>query len=77
MIPCEDYPYCGHGTDKWGNPDCPDSKGRFTCVRCGKRLPKNSSTSFCSKCERQMELSHYDDPYGDNDFGEHDQGERF
>ena len=47
---CEDYPCCGHGTDQHGNPDCPDSQGRFTCVGCGKRLPKNSPDSYCNKC---------------------------
>lgn len=52
--PCEDFPCCGHGYDRNGNPDCPDSQGRFTCVGCGKRLSRKASSSICSKCQRRM-----------------------
>lgn len=55
---CEDYPCCGHGTNQWGLPDCPevDSKGRsiWKCVECGKRLPHTASSSICLKCQRRM-----------------------
>lgn len=60
MTRCEDYPCCGHGLDQNGNPDCPDSQGRFTCVGCGKRLSKKATSSFCSKCERRNERNYYD-----------------
>ena len=58
---CEDYPCCGHGVDQWGNPDCPDSKGRFKCVECGKRLPKNAPSSICNRCINRLRKSHYRD----------------
>jgi hypothetical protein len=47
---CEDYPCCGHEAG-----DCPDAQGRFTCVECGKRLPRNARSSICPKCMRQAE----------------------
>lgn len=60
MNRCEDYPCCGHGTDQYGNPDCPDSQGRFTCVNCGKRLSKKASSSICPKCQRRMKKRYRD-----------------
>jgi len=54
---CEDYPCCGHEDG-----DCPDSQGRFTCVGCGKRLPRDASSSICPKCQRNM--SDREDPFG-------------
>jgi hypothetical protein len=64
---CEDYPCCGHEDG-----DCPDSQGRFTCVGCGTRLPKNASSSICSRCQRRMADLDRDDPTGqdfENEFG--------
>ncbi len=58
MARCEDYPCCGHGPAGDGGA-CPDSSGRFPCVECGKRMPKNASSSICAKCLRRM--SHGDD----------------
>ena len=60
MIPCEDYPCCGHGIDQYGYPDCPDSKGRFTCVSCGKKLPKNAPSSICKKCQHRHRYDYLD-----------------
>lgn len=52
QMPCEDYPCCGHQSG-----DCPrvDRHGRewWTCVQCGKRLPKNAPSSICSACMRK------------------------
>jgi len=67
MSRCEDYPCCGHGTDQWGNPDCPDSKGRFKCVECGRPLLKTATSSICARCLRKMQRRCHDDPYGDFD----------
>ena len=61
--PCEDFPCCGHGYDQYGNPDCPDSKGRFTCVGCGKRLKKSAASSICPKCQTKMRNDDWDDDY--------------
>lgn len=44
---CEDYPCCGHEPN-----DCPDSKGRFTCVICYKRLAKKDTSSICTTCRK-------------------------
>jgi len=49
---CEDYPCCGHEAG-----DCPDEKGRMKCVECGKRLPRNASSSMCVKCGKAFYLS--------------------
>jgi hypothetical protein len=50
---CEDYPCCGHEPG-----DCPqiDSEGRerWTCVECGKLLPRNASSSICPKCLKYL-----------------------
>jgi hypothetical protein len=46
---CEDYPCCGHERG-----DCPDSNGRFTCVECGRRLPRQAVSSICLPCQRRM-----------------------
>jgi len=58
---CEDFPCCGHEAG-----DCPtlDSKGRprFTCVCCGKRLPRNAPSSICAKCHQRRAWDN-DDPY--------------
>ena len=57
---CEDYPCCGHEPG-----DCPDSQGRMKCVGCGKRLPKNSASSYCVSCyqrevwNREQEEDYY------------------
>ena len=45
MARCEDFPCCGHAAG-----DCPDEHGRFTCVGCRKRLPRNSPSSYCRRC---------------------------
>ena len=61
---CEDYPCCGHEAG-----DCPDSEGRFTCVGCGKRLPRDAGSSICPKCQSRMSQDGYDDPTGqDSDY---------
>lgn len=54
MARCEDYPCCGHEAG-----DCPDASGRMRCVECGKRLPKNASSSICPKCLRMMNSDDY------------------
>lgn len=50
MPRCEDYPCCGHTP---GDP-CPDRdrQGRIVprCCECGKRLPRNASSSICRRC---------------------------
>ena len=56
---CEDYPCCGHEAG-----DCPDSEGRFTCVGCGKRLPRDAGSSICPKCQSRMSRDDYEDPTG-------------
>ena len=48
MARCEDYPCCGHEPG-----DCPDSDGRYTCVGCGKRLPRSAPSSYCTTCQRR------------------------
>ena len=61
---CEDYPCCGHEAG-----DCPDSEGRFTCVGCGKRLPRDAGSSICPKCQSRMSRDGYEDPTGqDSDY---------
>lgn len=62
MPRCEDYPCCGHGPAPQGDGGgCPDSQGRFNCVECGRKLPKNSESSICQKCRTNFrEESYYD-----------------
>lgn len=69
---CEDYPACGHGTNRFGQPDCPTAEGRWTCVRCGELLPKSATSSICHPCLKKMQRpdpvtghSELDDPHGD------------
>ena len=51
MPRCEDYPCCGHGPAPLGDDGgCPDEDGRFDCVLCYSKLPKNSSSSICVSC---------------------------
>ncbi len=59
MARCEDYPCCGHGPTGDGGA-CPDKSGRFPCVECGKKLPRNASSSICVKCQRSMARRAYD-----------------
>jgi hypothetical protein len=50
-MPCEDYPCCGHGPAPYGDGGgCPDAQGRFNCVECGRKMPKNSTSAICAKC---------------------------
>lgn len=45
---CEDYPCCGHGPEPWGDGGgCPDERGRFRCVLCGRKLKAGESSSIC------------------------------
>lgn len=60
MARCEDYPCCGHEPG-----DCPDSKGRMTCVECGKQLSAKATSSICAKCLRRMSRQ---DSGGDHDY---------
>lgn len=47
---CEDYPCCGHGEAGDGGP-CPDDRGRFPCLGCGKTHdPSASGSSYCLDC---------------------------
>jgi hypothetical protein len=63
--PCEDWPACGHGKDRYGNPDCPDSQGRFSCAGgCGRKIPKGASSSICPSCQRRMADLDREDPTG-------------
>ena len=61
---CEDWPCCGHEAG-----DCPsqDAQGNevWKCAGCGGRLPRNSSSSLCKRCLRNM----HDDPDGDYERG--------
>jgi DNA-directed RNA polymerase subunit RPC12/RpoP len=54
MSRCEDYPCCGHGPPTGISPGdgggCPDDNGRFKCVECGKKLPKNGTSAICVRC---------------------------
>lgn len=55
MARCEDYPCCGHGPPPHGDGGgCPDSEGRFRCVLCGRKMPRNASSSICgtAACNR-------------------------
>lgn len=46
---CEDYPCCGHGPAPYGDDGgCPDAKGSFTCLLCGKRLAKDAPSAICA-----------------------------
>ena len=48
MSHCEDYPCCGHGPAPYGDGGgCPDEQGRFNCVLCGRKLPKNHPSAIC------------------------------
>lgn len=55
-MPCEDYPCCGHGPISTGGDGggCPDSEGRFNCVECGGKLPRDATSSICMPCQRRM-----------------------
>jgi len=54
MARCEDYPCCGHGPEPYGDGGgCPDSRGRFECVMCGKRMPRKATSAICDKCRRR------------------------
>jgi len=68
MPRCEDYPCCGHGTDQYGNPDCPDSKGRFTCVGCGKRLSRKATSAYCNRCIRKRVWDNEPDAYPEQEY---------
>lgn len=51
---CEDYPCCGHGPAPLGDGGgCPNEDGSFNCCNCGKKLPRKSNSSLCSKCLRR------------------------
>ena len=65
-MPCVDYPCCGHGTDKYGNPDCPDSSGRFRCVECGRTLPTDHDSSICPKCLERLRRRGWEDYEDEN-----------
>lgn len=65
MPRCEDYPCCGHEPG-----DCPDSSGRMRCVGgCGRRLPKNATSSICRLCMRraQARAANGEDMWPDSD----------
>ena len=61
MPRCEDFPCCGHEPG-----DCPsrrrDGSEVWTCVECGKKLPRKATSSICAKCQRRRARA-YD--YGD------------
>lgn len=60
---CEDYPCCGHGPPPHGDGGgCPDSRGRFNCVECGKKLKKGASSSICGTCQTRMARNRDDYP---------------
>jgi hypothetical protein len=51
---CEDYPCCGHGPAPLGDDGgCPDEDGRFDCVLCHSKLPKNARSSICTTCHKR------------------------
>lgn len=46
MLRCEDYPYHGDGGG------CPDSRGRFRCVSCGRTMRAGATSALCDRCRR-------------------------
>jgi len=71
---CEDYPCCGHGPVAFGGDGggCPDSRGRFNCVECGRKLSRKASSSICAVCLRKMERRAFGDNDGYEDGGDFD-----
>ncbi len=67
MPRCEDYPCCGHGPAGDGGA-CPSKSGRFPCVECGRKLPKNSSSSICDKCQQRMYQRSWEPDYYDTEY---------
>ena len=64
MPVCEDYPCCGHGPPPLGDGGgCPDEKGRFDCVLCGRKLPRGATSSICDRPHPRelVEQSTYDE----------------
>lgn len=65
---CEDFPCCGHEAG-----DCPshDAQGNevWSCAGCHGKLPKNSRSSLCPRCLRNMSrrAASGEDVYGDGD----------
>ena len=58
---CEDYPYCGHGPTPYGDDGgCPDAKGSFTCLLCGKRLAKDAPSAIRGGCVRRRQQRMYE-----------------
>ena len=65
---CEDYPCCGHGPPPVGDGGgCPDSQGRFNCVTCGVRMPRDAPSAICAACRSKP--STFADP-DDMDYGQ-------
>ena len=64
MARCEDFPCCGHEAG-----DCPrirkDGSEAWSCVECGKELPRKATSSICVKCQRRMLIERSNDWYGD------------
>lgn len=64
MPRCEDFPCCGHGTTESGSPDCPrirkDGTEVWTCVECGKELPRKATSSICERCQRRLRRREWD-----------------
>ena len=61
MARCEDYPCCGHGPPPMGDSGgCPDERGRFACVECGRRMSPGASSSICQSC-REARAYRYED----------------
>lgn len=55
MPRCEDYPCCGHGPPPLGDGGgCPDEDGCFNCVECGRKLPREASSSLCGECQDEI-----------------------
>lgn len=69
MPRCEDYPCCGHGPAPLGDGGgCPDERGRFRCVLCGKRMRRGITSAICGACHARARRRYArgEDPYGDD-----------
>jgi hypothetical protein len=66
---CEDYPCCGHGPAPLGdNGGCPDARGRFNCVDCGRKLPVRATSSLCTRCVRNLSRRDWDEDRDGRDY---------
>jgi len=54
---CEDYPCCGHGPEPLGDGGgCPDEKGRYKCVLCGRLMAVGATSAICDRCKNSSRV---------------------